>query len=381
MSAGFEELLREARNAFRTQHGLSQAPSPDSPAADAAESPASTVAAASANAGRADEPDPLLAAARRHRVIGLLRAGGSPHCAGAAWTSAARGQALHSTRCAAEAARVAAALASAGIVATLIKGPALAAQAWPDPGLRAFDDLDFRVPRAQGATAEETLCRAGYLPEIPDARRRSHYWHFGWGVSFRHPDGFRVEINHRCFPPHYPCPRTLTDGEADGVTTLDLDGAPVRTLTPDRHLLLCCIHALWHGGERLGWIADIAGLLALHPGAFERALAAVRGFPRRALLAGVGIAETLFGPELAPAAGRETETAQQMFIAQLRRNAAVSESGRRALHRALMTPAERAGYFVRRALTPGDGDFRRRVLPPALRALYWVYRPLRALGF
>lgn len=275
---------------------------------------------------------------------------------------------------------MAAAFETDGVVAVLLKGPALAVQAWPDPGLRAFDDLDFRCPRAQGEIAAATLWRIGYRPELSDACRRSHYWHFGWGVAFLHPDGFRIELNHRCFPPHYPCPRALADSDADGVTTLDLDGAPVRTLTPDRHLLLCCIHALWHGGERLGWIADIAGLLALHPVALEGALAGARGFPRRALLAGVGLAETLFGPGLAPAAAPETEAAQQLFIEQLRRNAAVGDSERRALHRALMTPAERAGYFLRRALTPGDGDFRCRVLPRKLRAMYWLYRPLRRLG-
>ena len=362
MSEAFDELLARARRAFRALQGLSVVPEIPRGAESGAPVPA----------------DPLLAAARRHRVVGLLRAGGEAPCDGEPWRAAAYGQALHSARCAAEAARVFAALDAAAGPALLIKGPALAVQAWPDPGLRAFDDLDFRCPRAAFSAVCAALDRAGYRPELGDERMRSHYWHFGWGISFVHPEGFRVEVNHRFFPPQYPWPRALRPFAGLGTGPLALDGAVARAPTPELHLLLCCHHALWHGGERLAWIADIAGLLARHPEAYDRARAAARGFARRALGAGAGLAEALFGPGLLrppPPPG----AAERLFLEQLRRGCGVTDAERIRLHRSLLSPFERARYAARRALTPGDGDFRRRVFAPALRPLYWLYRPLRAV--
>ena len=361
MNALFEELLARARHAFHAMHALPGAPGAAPPASGPA-----------AEAPGAD--DPLLAAARRHRVVGLLRAGGDARCAGESWRVAAYGQALHSARCAAEAARVFAALDAAAGPALLVKGPALAAQAWPDPGLRAFDDLDFRCPSDAFPAVCSTLGREGYRPELDDERRRSHYWHFGWGMAFVHPDGFRVEVNHRFFPPQYPWPRRLPSGV--GAAPLALDGAVVRAPSPALHLLLSCHHALWHGGERLAWIADIAGLLARHPEAFVLARAVAPGFARRALLAGVGLADSLFGPESVHARP-PVSAAERLFLEQLRRDRGVNDAERRWLHRSLLSTFERARYAARRAGTPGDGDFRRLRLPPALRPLYWLYRPLR----
>jgi hypothetical protein len=51
----------------------------------------------------------------------------------------------------------------------------------------------------------------------------------------------------------------------------------------------------------------------------------------------------------------------------------------RALHESLMTCREIITYRLRRALIPGDGDFRWIALSPALRWLYWPLRPLRII--
>lgn len=355
-----DKFLASSRRAFRSLHGL-----PD------AEKISSIPEA---------EQTPLLAWARRHRVSGMLQAG-LPG-AGPALQSAAYGQAQHTARCTFEAERLFAQLSPALPKLALIKGPAIAAQAWPEPGLRSFDDLDFLCALGDYPRLQERLRAAGYLPAVEDPRRMAHLWHFGWGVTFRHPAGFMVEVNHRFFPPHYPWPRRL-DGSREGLFRMQtLAGAAVRAPTPALHLLLGCLHAVWHGWVRLAWLADIAGLLVRNPGIFTQAETWTEGcfFARQALIAGCGVAEALFGPGLAtpalPLPLPAVSSGAMAFLQGTARDMAGREL--RAFHEQFMTDAEKAAYRVRWICTPGDGDFKWMSLPEALRGLYWLLRPMRA---
>ena len=326
-------------------------------------------------------PEDLLAWARRHRVAGLLQAG-LPD-AGAEIRALAFGQAQHVARATLEAERLFARLSPGVPSLALVKGPALAAQAWPQPGLRSFDDLDFICARDGYPELVAGLRELGYAPAEADSRRMEPLWHFGWGVAFRGPNGFMVEANHRFFPPHYPWPRGLDAGRVDGFAPLELDGGAVRAPTPALHLLLCCAHAVWHGWARLAWIVDIAGLLARHPGIRlqAEALAAGGAFARRTLAAGCGLAEAIFGPSLAgdlpPAPEKEIAEARALL-----EGTAPGPDGRalRRFHERFMAPREIRAYRLRRIFIPGDGDFRWLALPGSLRGLYWLLRPARGLG-
>ena len=337
-----------------------------------------------AAAGKIDVPpearERLAAWARRHRVTGLLQAV-FPGLAANVQT-AAYGQARHTALFTHEAARLFALLAPRLSTLALVKGPALAAQAWPDPGLRIFDDLDFQCARGDFPQLVAGLAEAGYLPLIGDPRRVALRWHYGWGLGFRHPDGFKVEVNHRFFPPHYPWPRGLTAGRADLFGTQLLDGVPVRAPGPALHLLQCGLHAVWHGWERLAWLVDIAGLLARHPDSLAQAQALAAGCPfaQRTLAAGAAVAENFFGPGLADGDDRPVADPAVAESAALLTGAAPVPAGRqlRKFHEQFMRPAERAAYRLRRVCTPGDGDFQWLALPPALRSLYWLLRPVRA---
>ena len=352
-------FLAWSRQAFRTLHGL--------PRTD------------NAGAVPAEEREALFAWARRHRVLGLLQAG-LPG-AGDALRAAAYGKSKHSARLALEAERLFARLAPVLQQPALLKGPALAAQAWPDPGLRSYDDLDLLVDRGDGRPLLDVLRAAGYAPEIADPWRRAHLWRYGWSLAFRHPEGFRVEANHRFFPPHYPWPRRRAARREMPFVAQPLESAAVRAPAPELHLLLGALHAIWHGWARLAWLADLAGLLARHPGIFPRAqaLAADSPFARRALLAGCGAAEAIFGPGLAPdalsAAPGAASAEAIALLAGSARNLRGSEL--RKFHEQFMAPPEKTAYRWRRMVIPGDGDFRWIRLPPALRGLYWLLRPVR----
>jgi hypothetical protein len=353
-----DEWLAICRYAFRKVHGLGAGAPP--PLTDAL---------------RRELP----ARARRHRLSGLLHAA-LPE-AGLGLQAAAYGKAQHAARCTLEAERLVALLSADIPGLALLKGPALAAQAWPEPGLRSYDDLDFLCDRRDFPRLLRGLGAAGYTPETAAARRCAHLWHYGWGVTFL--DAARtlaVEANHRFFPPHYPGLRTLNVRRADLFRAQRLDGGDVRAPAPGVHLLYSALHAVWHGWARLAWLADIAGLLVRHPGALAqaRALAAETPFARRVLAAAGGAAEAVFGPGLFPAAAPDDPRVAGALA--LFAGAARGLQGRelRALHEQFMTRAEKTAYRLRRIAIPGDGDFQWIPLPPALRGGYWLLRPLRA---
>lgn len=327
-----------------------------------------------------DARNALFAWARRHRMLGLLRAG-MPGLDSAEWKAAAYGKAQHAARCMLEAERLFALLSPALPALALVKGPALAIQAWPDPGLRSFDDLDFLCARCDYPRLLHGMQAAGYRPDIADPRRMAHLWHYGWGIAFRHPDGFMVEVNHRFFPPHYPWPRGLDSRREDLFAPQKLETAVVHAPTPGLHLLLGCLHAVWHGWARMAWLADIAGLLARHPDALAQAetLAATCPFAQRALAAGCGVAEAIFGADLSPSPlPRVSAHVRDDALAHLGPNArSLHRHELRSFHEQFMTGREKAAYRLRRMFTPGDGDFRWVSLPPAWRGLYWALRPAR----
>lgn len=233
--------------------------------------------------------------ARRHRVQGLLFAG-IPELAESLQTVA-----FGQTRFAAQATEVAGKLFTRLKTRlpnlTLVKGPALATHAWPEPGMRSFDDLDILCGKCSFAVMRTRLQTAGCALDVRDRRRARNLWHFGWGVPFRAENHLLVEVKSRFFPPHYPWPKHLTLTQDRLFTELTLDGAEVRAPTPALHLLLCSLHAAWHGWERMAWLVDIGGLLVRQPGVYQEAQALTRRHPfaRRALDTSCGMAIHFFG--------------------------------------------------------------------------------------
>lgn len=322
-------------------------------------------------------------AARRNRVVGLWADSAGAVPVGEEWHRYAVGQMLHSARLTAEAVRIQDTLKGSVEGLRLVKGPALDAQAWPRPGLRCYDDLDFRCAKHSLDALTCGLQSLGYLPMEEPLRRRENLWYFGWGIGFRHPDGFMVEFNHRMFPPHYPWPDRLTSYTPELWSSLKMDRHLVECPVPALHLLLSCVHAIWHGWERLGWLADIAGLLVRHPGVLPAAeeLAARNHFLHRALQCGCGVADKIFGP-LPGAADFGTTSdplVDQALVLLMRIDPSIPVHVQRQIHHQLMRPREEALYTLRRLLTPGDPDFRQWSLSAGRRGLYWPLRPVRYL--
>ena len=318
--------------------------------------------------------------ARRNRVAGLWADAFSPD-EDSALHRQAYGQAMHSARFAAEAERIFSALNCSVKNLRLVKGPALSAQAWPRPGLRSFDDLDFRCEKNDLPVLLTGLRNLGYEVESPERFRTENLWHFGWGISFRNADGVLLEFNHRMFPPHYPWPLRNSD---DLWFLLMLDQTAVACPVPALHLLISCVHAVWHGWERLGWLADIAGLLTRHHEIFAGAarLAGNNRFLSGALRCGCAVADRIFGPlpGMIPVETVSSNQIDQVIDLILRDEPAVPAHIQREIHQKFMSPFQSALYTVRRFAIPGDPDFKRWPLPGPLCGLYWPLRPMRYLS-
>ncbi len=353
------DFLQRTRLAFRRNHGLAETGGLMDPE---------------------DAPDEaVFRLACRHRVAGLWAAELVP-----AWKRHAAGQALHTARCAAVAEQLAAALEGTLPNLAVIKGPVLAVQAWPQPALRHYDDLDLRCDHVDYARLHASFAAQGYRAEHADRRRNGHLWHYGWGVAFIGPDGLRIECNHRMFPPHFPWPaRTDAGSPGNPWETVLLDACAVRAPAPSPHLLLACLHAVWHGWERVSWVVDIAGLLVRCPEALPGArMLAKTGFPRRALDHACRVANGLFGPLPGFPAGAsdQNEDLRAAVSLLMRKDTSDGFCVARRLHHGLLNHRERVGYTLRRILIPGDLDFQRWPLPAAWRHAYWVLRPVRLLG-
>jgi len=138
-----------------------------------------------------------------------------------------------------EFAAVTAVLEQAGVEATLVKGPAMAAF-YPEPGLRPYGDLDYYVPPGQEEAAQRALLA------LPDR---------GIGVE--------VHADHS-FPCDYSVPEMLARGRK-----ITLGGTAVRTLRLEDHLRVLCLHLLCHGAWRPIWLCDIGVVLEDLPDSFD----------------------------------------------------------------------------------------------------------------
>ncbi len=348
-----DDLLQSARIAFRRQHGLVSAPASE----------------------RRDPPTPDAAFLRkvsRHRLVGLFAAEWFPE-----WKTRAYGQMQYTATCTAAAETIHARLRDAIPAVGLIKGPALAVQAWPQPGLRQYDDLDFRCAFVPYGRLREAFSTLGYEPVIPREARNAHLWHFGWGVAFDRPGGPLVECNHRMFPPFFPWPSRVRRAVRSCWRMQTLDQVPVNIPGPELHLLIGCMHALWHGWDRIAWLVDIAGLLVRHPESLDRArtLAGRGGFSRRALEAGCGLAASLLGP--LPGVRTVDPGSPSGWQALFGDDPRSRVEAARREHLRCMDGPERLRYTIGRAFTPGDPDFRWWCLPAGLRPAYWLLRPVR----
>src|SRR5256884_9798678 len=146
-----------------------------------------------------------------------------------------------------------------GIRALVIKGPVLAVEAYANPGMRGYGDLDLLVCQRDIHRATELLIRSGYQPAISLAAIRAGK--IPGQYLFSKPDAkLLVELHNDLTLRYFPRALPIKDLFARQIRVrVDAHEVPAPSL--EDHLVLICVHGAKHFWERLMWIADVAGLV------------------------------------------------------------------------------------------------------------------------
>jgi hypothetical protein len=170
-----------------------------------------------------------------------------------------RAQIFFSLRVSAELFRLLDLLAAENIEALVVKGPVLAVQAYGDPAMRNYGDLDLLVRQRDIRRATQLMIAAGYRAQVSlsaiDAGKIPGQY------LFRRPESqFLVELHNdftlRYFPRRLPIEKFFARQ-----IRVPLDAREAPALCVEDELVLICIHGAKHLWERLIWIADVAALV------------------------------------------------------------------------------------------------------------------------
>ncbi len=206
-------------------------------------------------------PPPDLVFAERHRVVPLLEAGlAALDMLSVPVHRRVLALAQQTIRLEQELGCIAGCLCDADVDFLLLKGPAMARQAYPTPEWRVYDDLDFWVASGDLEAAGQALMREGYTPVTAlSSRAAACARRAGIERSWVHPErGRLIEISHgsKALAPTDRAARLVLKSSVP----LEVAGTTVRTTAPVHTLLLACIHGAHHRWDRLSWVADVAGL-------------------------------------------------------------------------------------------------------------------------
>src|SRR5215469_25480 len=203
----------------------------------------------------------------------------------------------------------------------VVKGPVLAVDAYGDPAVRSYGDLDLLVRQRDIRSATEALEGAGYEATVPlsaiEARKIPGQY------LFRMPDSrLLVELHNDLTLRYFPRRLPLEEFFARQ-TRVRLDGHEVPGLSIEDELVYISVHGATHLWERLGWIADVAALVTRQRDIDWRAATetARQVGAERMLAIGLRLASDLLGASLpAPALAKlEVDVGAAKLAASARR--------------------------------------------------------------
>jgi Uncharacterised nucleotidyltransferase len=179
-------------------------------------------------------------------------------------TEILRSQAFFTLRMSAELFRLEERFAANGIGMMVVKGPALAVQAYGDAVMRKYGDLDFLVRDRDIAAATQLMMDAGYAAEIPlstiAAGKIPGQYMFRQAAT-----KLLVELHSNRTMRYYPRPLPLEKLFARQAR-VNIEGRTIPAPCAEDHLVIICVHGAKHFWEKLLWIADVAALISRNTG-------------------------------------------------------------------------------------------------------------------
>ena len=276
----------------------------------------------------------------------------------------------------------------AGIETIPYKGPALALFAYGDLGLRRFVDLDVIVKKSDVPCARDLLFEEGYAlsqpltPAQQDLLLRTQH-----NLQFeRHNRRILLEL-HWEVAPHLFASSVQENELWQNLTRIKLNDHEVNALTAEDLLFSLCVHGSRHLWERLGWICDVAAIIARHElnwDALRQKAAAADS--ERMLLLGLRLAHKLLHTDLPPAVRQHcaddarleplaTNITEHLFNGPTHVPATSREIFKYNL-RVRKSLAARARYLVH-ILRPTDSDLSTPLSPTRFTFTYYLTRPFR----
>jgi hypothetical protein len=171
---------------------------------------------------------------------------------------------------AAELARLAPRFQAAGVRLLLLKGPAMAMQAYGDLTLRHAGDLDLLVTPESLKQAEAILQDAGYRRTWPagalSPRREALLHRYAAETAFRHRQhGLEVELHWRWIHNEHLFPLPF-DTAWQRAEPIRLGATEIFAPVTMDHLLYAAAHGAKHGWARIQWLCDLPALMSRSPG-------------------------------------------------------------------------------------------------------------------
>ena len=258
-------------------------------------------------------------------------------------------------------------LAAKGIAAVVVKGPVLAMQAYGDPTMRSYGDLDLLVRQRDIRRATESLQSTGYQAAVPLSAIAAGK--IPGQYLFSKPDSELIVELHNDFTLRY-FPRRLPIEEFFArQIRVRIDGHNAPALSVEDELVLICIHGAKHLWERLIWIADVAALVSRQTGIdWARASASARSVRAEHLLnTGLRLAADVLHtplPEDVSALVRQDGVAGKLVAGIRRWLPAAGYAPPSVLERALFRLRMRGGgfsapaYLLRLSLSPTEEDWK-----------------------
>jgi hypothetical protein len=328
----------------------------------------------------------VLAVAERHGVAMLL-ARVVPNDVLRGWSRPATDRALQLAR---QLRLAVAALRAADIDVLPLKGPVLAVTAYGDAGQRGVSrDLDLVVRPRDFERAVSCLCALGYVRHEgaadPDLERVR--WQREAHLLPATLPAVMIELHTALFDEADAARLPLEDVFARS-RLQTIFGVPMRVMAAEDQVLYLCCHGARHVWSRLLWVCDLAAVIRRDPtldwqAAASRA-AAIDATGRLAL--GLHLARTLCDVSLPPPSVFVGGPPPRHTTALVARRMTDTSAGRAPSLRLLLA-SELAAHetlgqrlrYVRTHLTATPRDRAWIRLPPRLRWLYAILRPLRLL--
>jgi predicted nucleotidyltransferase len=159
--------------------------------------------------------------------------------------------------------KVLAQLNQSGIAYMVLKGPVLAHTVYPDPALRAFNDLDLLVRERDWPAIHRLLLELGFEPEeaLPQPPPKLTPKMVLYESKYRHPQsGLFLEVHYDDLLNAGLASRDI-EGFWSRAIDVEVEGVVVKALSLEDQLLHLCAHAHYHGFTRLNSFSDIAFLV------------------------------------------------------------------------------------------------------------------------